>query len=365
MLALKIKKQVAFHNLQKLHQQHQGEISTVMNKVLLSGVYTKGEYTQRFERNFSKFIGCKHCIGVSNQLDALKIIIKSYITLGQLKKGDTIIVPHNSSNTTKVAITEAGLVPILVPSLLDPHTIEEHFIQKNTTAIFLVHFNGSATYNEALDEFIKKFKLLVLEDNSQAVGAFYKDKKTGNLGAATGLSFSPNKSLGGLGNDGAILTNDDQLALLIQNTLSQHSNDKYNSFNELQAAILGVKLKYLNAHNQFKTIIAKRYLKHIQNIHIALPTIEKDCTSIWHSFVIRTLDRDSLQVYLQNHGVTTVPNSSNKISDTTDYAKLNHQSLSIITRLKQESLSLPIDPVMHLHEVDYVIGLINKFRPSI
>lgn len=375
MTAAKSTRKVEFLNLQKLHEQHKNELADAMKKVLLSGHYLRGSYTQQFEQDFARYIGCNYCIGVGNGLDALRLIFRAYIELGKLKKGDSVLVPHNTFIASVLAITEEGLHPILVPPALDTFNLDasqlERFMTPAVKAIMPVHLYGMASYSEDLEMFIKKHHLLVIEDNAQAVGAIYKNKRTGNLGDAAGISFYPGKNLGALGDGGAVLTNDKALADMVRILSNYGSEQKYthaykginSRLDEIQAAVLSVKLKYLNAHNCFRSIVAQRYLSGINNPHIVLPVVEKDCKHVWHLFVIRTAHRNELQIYLKENQVETLIHYPKLISEQASYPELQNQYCATTAKLQSEILSLPISPVILLEEVDYVINLINKFQP--
>jgi len=375
MLALKIKRQVGFLNLKKINQHLHNEIINRIAEVVQSGSYIRGQATQSFEKKFAAYIGCKYCIGVGNGLDALRLIIRGYIHLGKLKKGDSILVPHNTFIASVLAISEEGLKPILVPPMLDTYNLDtsqlENYIESNTTAIMPVHLYGMACYNEDLEEFIEKYNLMVIEDNAQSVGATYQGRKTGNFGDAAGVSFYPSKNLGALGDGGAVLTNDKDLADIVR-ILSNYGSEvkyyhKYKGLNsrldEIQAAVLQVKLKYLDAHNTFRNIVAQRYFDGIKNPYIGLPTIGKFCGHVWHLFVIRTPYRKELRAYLNSHNVETLVHYPKTISSQPAFPELSDQYCARTTKLQSEILSLPMGPTIFLEDVEYVIELLNNFRP--
>jgi dTDP-4-amino-4,6-dideoxygalactose transaminase len=376
MLALKFKRQVEFLNLKRVNQQHQNEIAKTMTHVLASGTYIRGEATRVFESKFADYIGCKYCIGVGNGLDALRLIIRSYICMGKINKGDSILIPHNTFIASVLAVTEEGLRPILVPPCLDTHGIDasqlQSYIQPDTKAIMPVHLYGMACYSEDLEAFVDKHNLLVIEDNAQAVGATYRGKKTGTLGDAAGVSFYPTKNLGALGDGGAVLTNDKELADMVR-VLSNYGSEikyihKYKGINsrldEVQAAVLTVKLKYLNAHNHFRNVVAQCYMREVKNPFIALPTLAHDCSHVWHLFVIRTPYRKELQAFLSKNGVKTMVHYPTLISNQEAFPELKNQECDITSKLQSEILSLPMSPVIYLEEVEYVVDLLNCFRPS-
>lgn len=375
MLALKIKRQVDFLNLKRINRQNHHEIINKIAEVLESGSYIRGHATQSFEKKFAEYIGCKYCVGVGNGLDALRLIIRGYIHLGKLKKGDRMLVPHNTFIASVLAISEEGLNPILVPPMLDTYNLDasqlERYVQSDTTAIMPVHLYGMACYNEELEAFIEKHNLVVIEDNAQAVGATYRGKKTGSFGDAAGVSFYPSKNLGALGDGGAVLTNDKDLADIVRILSNYGSEVKYHHeykglnsrLDEIQAAVLEVKLKYLDAHNTFRNIVAQRYFDGIKNPYIALPTVGKSCGHVWHLFVVRTPYRKELQAYLNSHNVQTLVHYPKTISSQPAFPELSNQYCARTAKLQTEILSLPMGPTIFLEDVEYVIGVLNKFRP--
>lgn len=377
MLAVKFRRQVEFLNLKRVNQQHQNEIAKTMTQVLSSGTYIRGEATRVFENKFAEYIGVKHCIGVGNGLDALRLIIRAYICLGKLKKGDSILIPHNTFIASVLAAVEEGLVPILVPPNPDTHGIDTHqlqaFMKENTKAIMPVHLYGLACFSEQLQAFIDQHNLLVIEDNAQAVGATYQGRKTGALGHAAGVSFYPTKNLGALGDGGAVLTDDPELAKMVRVLSNYGSEEKYlhqykginSRLDEVQAAVLSVKLKYLNAHNHFRNVVAQCYMREIKNPFIALPTLLEDRKHVWHLFVVRSPYRDELQQYLQQNRVNTLIHYPTLISQQEAFKELKDQYCPITAKLQGEILSLPMSPVIYLEDVEYVVGLLNAFRPSL
>ena len=377
MLAVKFRRQVEFLNLKRVNQQHQNEIAKTMTQVLSSGTYIRGEATRVFENKFAEYIGVKHCIGVGNGLDALRLIIRAYICLGKLKKGDSILIPHNTFIASVLAAVEEGLVPILVPPNPDTHGIDTHqlqaFMKENTKAIMPVHLYGLACFSEQLQAFIDQHNLLVIEDNAQAVGATYQGRKTGALGHAAGVSFYPTKNLGALGDGGAVLTDDPELAKMVRVLSNYGSEEKYlhqykginSRLDEVQAAVLSVKLKYLNAHNHFRNVVAQCYMREIKNPFIALPTLLEDRKHVWHLFVVRSPYRDELQQYLQQNRVNTLIHYPTLISQQEAFKELKDQYCPTTAKLQGEILSLPMSPVIYLEDVEYVVGLLNAFRPSL
>jgi dTDP-4-amino-4,6-dideoxygalactose transaminase len=377
MLAVKFKPQLDCLNLDRVNKQHHNEITRTITQVLETGTYIRGEATSLFENKFAAYIGCEYCVGVANVQDALRLIIRAYVCLGKLKKGNSILVPHNAFISTVLAVVEEGLRPILVPPSLDSYSIDtsqlDAFVQSDTKAILPVHFYGMPCFSEELKTFADKYDLLVIEDNAQAVGATYKDKKTGNLGNAACVSFSPESNLGAVGEGGAVLTNDASLYAMVRLLSGESSNInsqyKYKGINsslaEMQAAILTVKLKYLDAHNHFRNVVADYYNRNIKTPFIALPNVSEDCRHVWSCFVIRTCYRNELRDYLKKNKVATVINDPVIISKLEAFPSLYGFNCERTVKLNEEILSLPIGPVMYVEEIEYIVTLLNSFRPSI
>lgn len=372
-----IQRQVKFLSLKKVNNKYEKDLLEALSSVVNSGYFIRGKQTILFEENFAKYIGSKYVIGVGNGLDALRLIIRGYIVLGKLQKNDSILVPNNTFVASVLAIREEGLQPILVPPSETTYNIEsskiEAYIQDNTTAIMPVHLYGMPAYNDVLEKVIKKHQLIVIEDNAQAVGALYKSKKTGSLGHAAGISFYPSKNLGALGDAGAVVTSDSDLARIVR-ILSNYGSEKkyyhdYQGFNsrldEIQAAVLNVKLKGIDADNQQRSIIAQQYIYNIKNPYIKLPCIQDNCTHVWHLFVIRCSHKDQLQQYLMKNGVETQIHYPIAMSNQTVFSDLKDQHCEATSKMQNEILSLPMSPVMEDDEVKYVIQTINKFEPWI
>ena len=375
MLAVQFKPQLDYHNLHRVNQQHINEITKSIIEILNSGNYIKGEATKVFENKFADYIGTSYCIGVANGFDALRLIIRAYICIGKLNIGDSILVPHNASFNSVLAIIEEGLSPILTPPCLDSYAFDtlqlNDYLLSNTKAIMPVHFYGMPCYSDELKAFVNKFNLLVIEDNTQAVGASYKNQKTGSLGDAAGVSFSPDKNLGAIGEGGAVLTNDAVLAdmvRLLSNGISNiNSKFKYKGLNsclgEMQAAILTVKLQYLDAHNYYRNVVAEYYKTNIKTPFIALPVISKDCNYVWSNFVIRSHYRNELRHYLQKNNVEVAIHNPIIISKQEAFPELHEYNCDRTNKLFNEILSIPIGSVMSFEEIENVVSLLNSFRP--
>ncbi len=365
---------IKFLDLKKINLAHQEEIENRLLQTFRSGWYLLGNEGKNFESNLSKYIGSPHAIGVANGLDALRLIFKAWIELGQLKVGDEVIVPANTYIASVLAITDNRLKPVFAEP--DPETFNldlakiEALITPKTKSIMVVHLYGRVCWSEELEALAKKYNLKIIEDNAQAIGAEWKGIKTGNLGDAAGFSFYPGKNLGALGDGGAVTCKDALLAKTIRALANYGSQEKYvnryqglnSRLDEMQAAVLDVKLKYIDAENARRREIAERYIAEINNDKITLPSLPADPNEhVWHLFVIRTKKRDALQKHLENNGVQTLIHYPIPPHNQKAYKFWNHLSFPLTEQIHQEVLSLPISPVMETEEVDYVIELLNKF----
>ena len=365
---------IKFLDLEKVTQSHGKEILEAMTRVVNSGWYLQGKENEDFERNFAKYIGTKHAIGCANGLDALYWIFRGYIELGKLTPGDEIIVPANTYIASILAITDNNLKPVLVEPDINTYQIDslkiEEAITPKTKAILLVHLYGQNAYNDKIGEICEKHNLLLIEDNAQAHGCKFNDKRTGSLGNAAGHSFYPGKNLGALGDGGAVTTDDDELADSIRTLANYGSERKYvfkykgrnSRLDEIQAAILNVKLNYLDEDNNKRKSIAKRYISEIKNPLIILPDVKDWNAHVFHIFPIRTKNRIKLIEYLSDNGVQTNIHYPIPPHKQECYKELNNLSLPITELIHEEELSLPISPVMSEEEVTEIIRLINTFK---
>lgn len=365
---------VKFLDLQKINLAHQQEIEERLLNTFRSGWYLLGNEVKIFEQNLSQFIGAKHAIGVANGLDALRLIIKSYIELGVMKAGDEIIVPANTYIASLLAISDNGLVPVLVEPDSETFNIDiskiEEKITSKTKVIMIVHLYGRAVFSEKLRSLAEKYRLKIIEDNAQAIGAEWEGVKTGNIGDASGFSFYPGKNLGALGDAGAVTTSDDDLADTIRALANYGSNQKYvniyqglnSRLDEIQASVLNVKLKYIDAENARRREIANRYITEISNKDITLPQLPRNQNEhVWHLFVIRTKEREKLQNYLTENGIQTLIHYPIPPHKQTAYKQMNELSFPITENIHKQVLSLPISPVINDSEVTEVIGALNRF----
>ena len=365
---------IKFLDLQKINQQYNTEFKEVFEKVLKSGWFILGKEVEKFENEFAAYCGTTYCLGVANGLDALILIIEGYKQLGLMKEGDEIIVPSNTYIASILAISKAGLIPVLVepdPStfLIDPTKIEEKITAK-TKAILPVHLYGRLCDMSAIQKIADQYHLKIIEDSAQSHGATLNGKRSGNLGDASGFSFYPGKNLGAIGDAGAITTNDRELAETIKALRNYGSHKKYENLyqginsrlDELQAGLLSVKLKYLDAETDVKRNIAERYNAELKNPKITLPLLPIDRNEhAWHLYVIQVSDRENVQHYLAEQGVQTLIHYPIPPHKQKAYTKLNDLSYPISEKMHREVLSLPISPVMTDEEVTRIINATNAY----
>ncbi len=365
---------VKFLDLQKINLSHQQEIEERLLNTFRSGWYLLGNEVKQLESNLSQYIGSQNAIGVANGLDALRLIFRAYIKMGVMQKGDEVIVPANTYIASILAISDNGLVPVLVEPDIHTYNIDltkiEEEITPKTKAILIVHLYGRAVFSNELKSLAQKYKLKIVEDNAQAIGAEWNGIKTGNLGDAAGFSFYPGKNLGALGDAGAVCTNDNELAKTIRALANYGSHKKYENIykglnsrlDEMQAAVLDVKLKYIDAENQKRREIANRYISDIKNPYITLPQMPKDEKEhVWHIFVIRTENRDKLQNYLTENDIQTLIHYLIPPHKQQAYKEWNNLSFPITEKIHNEVLSLPMSPVMEENEIKQVIDTLNRF----
>lgn len=370
---------IPFLDLKSINSQYRVELTNAASRVIDSGWYILGEELQSFEAEFSLYCGAKHCVGVANGLDALTLTLRAWIELGRLNEGDEVIVPSNTYIASILAITENRLTPILVEpdeksfNLCPIKTAEA--ITARTKVILAVHLYGRLAPMPALLGLADRHGLLVLEDAAQAHGASLDGRKAGNWGHAAGFSFYPGKNLGALGDAGAVTTNDDLLASTIRALGNYGSETKYENrykglnsrLDEMQAAFLRVKLKYLDEEISRRTKIAKIYQERIKNAEVRLPEDasnpqeSSEDAHAWHLFVVRTPRRDDLSAYLSNRGVASLIHYP--IAPHLQKAYLNEFSVSLskTEKIHSEVLSLPLYPTMLPEDAEYVAGVINRF----
>lgn len=380
---------IPFLSLKDVTTKYADEIHEAVLRVVDSGWYLQGKENEQFEQHYAEYIGSKHCICCANGLDALIWIFRAYIELGVMKPGDEVIVSANTYIATILAITENGLVPVLVEPCKDTLQIDDSLIEERITertkAICIVHLYGRLAYTEKIGELCTKYGLKLIEDNAQAHGCSMPItsnlspltyRRTGSIGSAAGHSFYPGKNLGALGDGGAVTTDDDELAATIRALANYGSQKKYvfkytgrnSRLDEIQAAVLDVKLRHLDEDIKARQAIADYYYENIHNPLVELPVRLPHENNVYHLFPILVKDgkRDALQVYLAENGVGTVihyPIAPHK-QECYANAEWNMPQLSLLIteQIADEELSLPISPCMTREQVEYIVDLINNFK---
>jgi dTDP-4-amino-4,6-dideoxygalactose transaminase len=371
---------IKFLDLQTINAQYADELKQAAAEVIDSGRYLLGERVQKFETELTSYIGVRHSIAVGNGLDALRLILRAYIESGFMQEGDEIIVPANTFIATILSITDNRLKPILVEPDINTYNLNISLIEKHisprTRAIIVVHLYGQICWSKDLERIASQYNLKIIEDNAQAIGAVWNEKKSGALGDAAAFSFYPGKNLGALGDSGAITTNDEQLARIVKSLGNYGSSQKYfneyqglnSRMDELQAAFLSVKLKYLDGTIKKRMEIASFYLKNINNPNIILPTsIPITChqspvtNHVWHLFVIRHPDRDRLQEYLQKNGIETLIHYPVPPHQQKAFPEWSDMKLPVTEKIHNEVLSLPIFQVMSTKDAECIVNNLNEF----
>lgn len=369
---------IPFLDLKSINQQYRDELVAACSRVIDSGWYIDGKELESFEKNFAEYCGTRFAIGVANGLDALILTLRAWKELGKLQDGDEVIVPSNTYIASILAITANNLTPVLVEPDLNTYNIDPAKIQQAITAktrvILPVHLYGQLAEMPEIMQIAKQHNLLVLEDSAQSHGAQIQGKKAGNWGDAAGFSFYPGKNLGALGDAGAVTTNDAELATMLKALRNYGSHEKYKNLvpgvnsrlDEIQAAMLDVKLKYLDQETQHRRHIASLYLNGIKNPLIQLPLNGINAESyeqhVWHLFVIRTNQREALQKHLNKQGIQTLIHYPIPPHKQQAYKEWNDQSYPLAEVMHQEVLSLPISPVMQTEQVKLVVAAINSFE---
>ena len=367
---------VKFLDIKKVTASYQSQIHEALLSVADEGWYVQGKALAAFEKSYAQYIGTTHCVGCGNGLDAISLVLKAYIEMGRIKPGDDILVSANTFIATILAITENGLNPVFVDAKDCDGQMDEALLEglltSKTSALLLVHLYGACAYNERIAHFCKVNHLLLIEDNAQAHGCMYQQQRTGSLGDAAAHSFYPGKNLGALGDGGAVTTNDSLLAQTIRELSNYGQSEKYkhdrcgcnSRLDEIQAAVLSVKLKHLDEANAHRRLIANYYRTQISNPLVSLPKVSCDENAhVYHLFPIRCDKRDELQSYLKQHGVETGIHYPVPPHKQNCYNSLyGHLCLPVTERIHAEELSLPISPVMTLDEAKQVVDAVNAFR---
>jgi len=365
---------IKFLDLQKINAHYENELKEAAYRVIDSGWYLMGKELEAFEQNYSSFCGSKYALGVANGLDALRLIFKAFIELGRMQKGDEVILPANTYIASVLAISDNGLVPVFVEPNQSTFNLDCSLIEKaitlKTKAILTVHLYGQNSIDEQMLEICKKHDLKLVEDSAQSHGAIWKGKTMGNIGDAAGHSFYPGKNLGALGDAGAVTTNDESLANTIMALRNYGSHKKYENIyqglnsrlDEIQAAFLNVKLKYIKKDIELRRDIANYYLEHIKNPLVILPEVLNEEGHVWHLFVIRTRRRDQLQQYMNDNGVETLIHYPIPPHKQNAFKEFNKLVFPITEKIHDEVLSLPISPVMSAKEKTEVVRILNDFN---
>ena len=364
---------IRFLDLQRVNAMHGDELREALGRVAQSGWYLLGEEVKSFEQSYASFIGTDHCVAVGNGLDALTLIYRAYIEMGLMHEGDEVIVPANTFIASILAITENRLVPVLVEPRtgtleIDDGQIERHITQR-TRSVMIVHLYGRCAYTERVGDICRRHGLLLVEDNAQAQGCRYEGRRTGSLGHAAGHSFYPGKNLGAMGDAGAVTTDDSELAAMVRSLANYGSHKKYvfdhcgrnSRMDELQAAVLSVKLRHLDADNALRRQIARAYYSGIANPLVTLPEIWPDEQCVWHLFPVFSPHRDRLQQYLASLGIETLIHYPIPPHRQQCYASMVHLQLPVTERLSREELSLPISQAMTGEKAQQVIRAVNSF----
>ncbi len=364
---------IKFLDLEAYTNKYAKEIKEATNRVIDSGWFLQGKENAQFEKNYAEYIGTTHCVGCANGLDALIWIYRAYIEMGVMKLGDEVIVPANTYIASILAISENGLVPVLVePDLntleINPEKIEAA-ITDRTRSILTVHLYGRIAYTEKIGNLCKKYNLKLVEDNAQAHGCRFENQRTGSIGDAAGHSFYPGKNLGAIGDGGAVTTNDGELAATVRALANYGSQKKYvfkykgrnSRLDELQAAILDTKLKHLDEDNAWRQKIGNFYYENISNPYIKLPVHLPDEQNVYHIFPILCERRDELQQYLAANGVQTLIHYPIPPHKQECYKEWSGKPMPISELIHNEELSLPISPVLSMEAAETIVNLLNTF----
>lgn len=383
---------IPFLSLKDVTAHYGDEINEAVARVVNSGWYLQGEENRHFEQQYAEFIGTKYAVGCANGLDALIWIFRAYIEMGVMQPGDEVIVPANTYIATILAITENGLKPVLVEPRFETLEIDderiEEYITPKTKAICIVHLYGRLAYTEKIGALCEKYHLKLVEDNAQAHGCYAstnnsklaivsqlstfnsQQKRTGSIGDAAGHSFYPGKNLGALGDGGAVTTNDKALADMVRTLANYGSELKYvfgyrgrnSRLDEIQAAVLDVKLRHLDDDNAHRQAIAAYYYDNITNPLLKLPIRLNDAQNVYHIFPVFCERRDELQAYLTENGVQTLIHYPIPPHKQKCYSEWNGMELPITEKIHREELSLPISPVLTMEEAKQVVKLLNAWK---
>lgn len=365
---------IPYLDLKRVTESFGPELLQIVERSVQSGWYIRGEACRSFEKEFAAYCGTKFCVGVANGLEALTLILRAYIELGRLQKGDEVIVPANTYIATILAVNDSGLIPVLTDSDSKTYNLTVECVQRvltaKTKAILAVDLYGRAIPGKALSDFAHANGLLLIEDAAQGHGAMENGKRAGAFGDAAGFSFYPGKNLGALGDGGAVTTSDPELERTVRILANYGSEKKYENLykgmnsrlDEIQAAILSLKLKSLDALNARRMQIAKRYRSEIQNEQILLPDAGSPGEHVWHIFAVRTKFRDEFRKYLADRGIETLIHYPIPPHRQKAYSELSSKHFPIAEAIAAEELSLPLYPQMTDEEISCVIEAVNAYR---
>ena len=369
-----------FLDLAKANEPYMDELQEAACNVIKSGRYLRGEQTNLLEQEIAGLCEAKYCIAVSNGLDALRLILRAYIELGVLHHDDHVIVPANTYIASVLAISDNGMTPCLCDARPDTMNMDssllENLITPAVTAIMPVHLYGTPCWDEQLMEIAKRYELKIIEDNAQAIGAksnvpgINGTFTTGGLGHASALSFYPTKNLGALGDAGAVVTNDEELAKAIRAIANYGSDTRYHNIymglncriDEIQAALLRVKLRYLNVENMRRHEAAMAYDQHITNPLVKKPDIFDDMIQIWHQYVIRVEKRDEMRAYLEKNGVMTDIHYATPPHRQPCYRRFQSYKLPVTNEIADQAISLPMGYPVTRDDAEAIANIINGFK---
>lgn len=371
---------IEFCNLQRCNESCSAEIQEALRRTADSGRYLRGTQTQAFEEEYARYIGTQHCVGCGNGLDALTLIFRAYIELGLMRQGDEVIVPANTYIASMLAVSRCGLIPVLVEPSIDTLQIDdtriEEAITERTRAIMIVHLYGRCAHTKRIERICREHRLKLVEDNAQAHGCRYHEgetfRRTGALGSAAAHSFYPTKNIGALGDAGAVTTDDDALADVVRKIANYGMSQRYvfdyvginSRLDELQAAVLRVKLRHIESQNAQRQATAREYIERVHNPFITLPSEEYRQNSVFHIFPVLCKRRDDLRRWLADGGVQTDVHYPSPPHKQRCYPEWHELSLPITEQIHREEVSLPINPTLTATEVDTIIDLLNAFSPQ-
>ena len=361
-------------DLQSITMQHGDEYKAAANRVIESGWFLQGKEIEKFETDYARYIGTSQCVSVANGLDALYLMMRAYKEMGIMQDGDEIIVPANTYIATIIGITRNNLVPVLVEPTWNNLEIDidkiEAAVTPKTKGVLIVHLYGRVAYNDKLGEICKKYNLKLMEDCAQSHGCAWKNVKTGSLGDAAAHSFYPGKNLGAFGDAGAVTTSDLELAQVIRALANYGSQKKYvfkyvgmnSRMSELDAAVLDVKLKYLDEDNAKRQKLAAYYYENLKNPLITLPAQIPDENNVYHQFPVFCERRDELQEYLKLNGIQTLIHYPIPPHKQECYKEWNERSYPITEKIHTQELSIPMNQVITQEQAEEVVSVLNSFK---